>query len=307
MQTSDQGRAALELEEGVVLRAYRDVAGIWTIGAGLTAASGVVTPVAGMVITRETADALLVKALARYEGQVDIAMAITDPVFQRPVQQAFDAGVSFHWNTGAIGKASWVRLWKAKAERPDILAAMWLWAKAGRKVLPSLTARRGREFEMLMDGKYRIPAAVVAQHPTYASWGLALSPDEIRAVFEGLRKLGYDPGRGTDRIALPGILAFQKDHGLTTDGIIGRATLTTLQRGLDARVKAAAPLVAALAVPAIIATGLPDQLTAIPHIDAAGIVSATLWLAVHAWSYRDIIAAVVATTYPRAAALIRRL
>ena len=44
MQTSAQGIVALELEEGVVLKAYRDAVGVWTIGAGLTASSGVVRP-----------------------------------------------------------------------------------------------------------------------------------------------------------------------------------------------------------------------------------------------------------------------
>lgn len=43
-QTSPEGLAFLERHEGVVLRAYRDVVGVWTIGAGLTAASGVVKP-----------------------------------------------------------------------------------------------------------------------------------------------------------------------------------------------------------------------------------------------------------------------
>ena len=53
MQLSDKGLAFLETHEGVVLKAYRDPVGVWTIGAGLTAASGVVKPKAGMVITIE--------------------------------------------------------------------------------------------------------------------------------------------------------------------------------------------------------------------------------------------------------------
>lgn len=42
-----------------MLTAYRCPAGKWTIGAGLTAASGVVTPRAGMTITRAKASWLL--------------------------------------------------------------------------------------------------------------------------------------------------------------------------------------------------------------------------------------------------------
>ena len=62
MQTSQRGIAFLERHEGVVLRAYRCPAGHWTIGAGLTAASGVVTPKPGMVITRKEATRLLAVA-----------------------------------------------------------------------------------------------------------------------------------------------------------------------------------------------------------------------------------------------------
>lgn len=305
MQTSDQGRAALELEEGVVLRAYRDTVGVWTIGAGLTAASGVVKPVAGMVITREQADALLAKALVRYENQVEVAMAVTEGLLKRPVQHEFDAGVSFHWNLGAIATASWVKLWKAKAAPSAVFEAMCLWSKAGGKVLPSLKARREREFDMLIFGEYRAPAAAAAPHPTYAAWGLKLSKDETRAVFDGLRKLGYDPGMGTDRVALSAALEFQKDHGLTVDGIIGRATLSTLQRALDARAKALAPAAALVAVPTAVASGLADQVTTLPHADAVAVVLAAAWAAQHAWAYRDILATKIAPTLPRVAAYLR--
>ena len=305
MQTSEQGRAALELEEGVVLRAYRDVVGVWTIGAGLTAASGVVKPVAGMVITRTEADVLLAKALAGYENQVEVAMTKTAGAVERPVQHAFDAGVSFHWNTGGIGRASWVKLWQAGAPRSATRLSFTDWSKAGGKVLPALKARREREFLMLMDGTYRLPAPVAAPHPVYARWGLTLSGAETRAVFDGLRQWGYDPGTGPDLISLPAILAFQKDHGLTVDGIIGRATLATLQRRLDAPAKAAMPVGAIAAALVGGATGLTDQLTLLPQADTAMLVAAGIWLAGHLWRYRDVVAATIAPAFPAAAALLR--
>ena len=68
MDISEPGIAMLEAEEGVVLRAYRCPAGVWTIGAGLTAASGVVVPQAGMVITPAEASALLARALESING-----------------------------------------------------------------------------------------------------------------------------------------------------------------------------------------------------------------------------------------------
>ncbi|MGV8987633.1 MAG: glycoside hydrolase family protein [Cypionkella sp.] len=306
MQTSDQGRDALKGEEGEVLKAYRDVAGFWTIGVGLTAASGVIKPVSGMTITREQSDRLLTEALkVRYEPAVEMAMIITTPALERPRQNAFDAGVSFHWNTGAIARATWVKLWKARAARSAIFAALGDWSKAGGKVLPSLKARRNREAMMLLDGVYRVTPAASDPHPVFAQWGLALSPSEIVAVFVGLRQLGYDPGDGTARVRRDAVTKFQHDHDLTADGIIGRATLTTLQRALDARSKAALPVAAAVVVPAASVAGLTDQVAAIPHADAAAIAAAGLWLFSHAWAYRDIVAAQIAPVFPRIAAYLR--
>ena len=125
MQTSAQGVAALEQEEGVVLRAYLCPAGHWTIGPGLTAASGVVKPRAGMVITQAESTELTEKALrTNYEPAVEAAMtsSANGPI-KKPQQCEFDAGVSFHWSTGAIGRASWVKLWKKKASAAAILAS----------------------------------------------------------------------------------------------------------------------------------------------------------------------------------------
>jgi lysozyme len=257
-----------------------------------------------MVITRSQADMLLREALkVRYEPSVAMAMTNTDGAIMRPAQHEFDAGVSFQWNTGAIARATWVKLWKAKSPRPRIRLAMLEWSKAGGRVLPALRDRRNRETDMLLDGVYRV-AAPAAGNVLYAAWGLALAPDEVRAVFEGLAQLGYKPGGGTDRVLRAAVERFQQDHALTVDGIIGRATLSTLQRALDARAKATAPVTAALVSPAA-AYGLADQFTGVPHLDAAPFAAAALWLLSHAWAYRDVLASVIAPAFPRAAALLR--
>ncbi|WP_054007868.1 lysozyme [Cypionkella psychrotolerans] len=308
MQTSAQGVAALELEEGVVLRAYRDSVGAWTIGAGLTAASGVVKPKAGMLITKEEATKLLQQALrANYEPAVEVAMSqplLRDGSVARPKQNEFDAGLSFHWNLGAIARATWVKAWKAKASRAEILSRLVAWNKAGGKVLPGLTARREREFAMLIDGIYRgaaLPTPVVG----FARWGLLLSGAEIAATRNGFKVLGYDSGTNTNAILDSAARKFQADHGLTVDGIIGRATLTTLQRRLDARAKSVAPALAAVAVVPAAATGLADQVTSLPMSGDATMLGLAVWGASLAWRYRDVIAAKLNPTLPRVAAILR--
>lgn len=306
MQTSDQGRAALKLEEGEVLKAYRDVAGVLTIGVGLTAASGVVTPFPGMQITRETSDQLLRRALAaKYEPAVEMAMTVTEGTVTRPAQNEFDAGVSFHFNTGAIARASWVNLWKARSGRFNIRFAFTAWSKTAGRFLPSLKARREREFLILMDGTYRVPSPTPAPHPVWARWGLTLSRDEMLAASRGLRQLGYNPGDGIDAVYLSAVTDFQRAHDLTADGIIGRARLSTLQRALDARAKAVPAAGATGMAVVAAANGLTDQLTSMPHADAAAVIAAGVWLASHAWGYRDIVAASLAPTFPRAAAFLR--
>jgi len=299
MQTSAKGTAALELEEGVVLRAYRDVVGVWTIGAGLTAASGVVRPQAGMVITKAEATALLQEALtAKYEPAVRREMPDAR-------QSEFDAGVSFHFNTGAIARASWVPEWRKKSPPAAIRARMALWNKGGGRVLPGRVARREREATMLLGGIYRGAALPAPISGSYARWGLALSGAEITAVRDGLRKLGYDPGGEADAVLLTVAKAFQRDNGLTVDGIIGRATLSALQRALDARTKAVAPALAtAAAVPAA-TTGIADQITDLPWAGDASLLGLGLWGVTLAFRYRDVIAASINHPLPRLAALLR--
>lgn len=306
MQTSSKGVAALEHDEGVVLKAYLCPAGVWTIGAGLTAASGVVRPKAGMVITRAEATTLLQRALREgYEPTVKEAMPGAK-------QHEFDAAVSFHFNTGAIRRASWVGLWRKKAPRGQVAAKFLIWNKGGGKVLPGLTARRQRELKLLQDGVYPASAAAVRQqkaaHPLAAVWALPMSSDERAAAITGLRKLGYPmaPETGAPDVANAVVIKnFQRDHGLTVDGIIGRATLSTLQRRLDAN-RVAVPAVSA---PAVAATGsasgtwdaigagaIPDSLL------LAGAAAFTLW---SAWRYRDAIAAKVQQRLPRVASFLR--
>lgn len=287
MQISDKGLKALIAEEGEVLRAYKCPAGIWTIGVGLTKASGVIDPKPGMTITKQESGKLLRLALARvYEPEVEKAMSIIKGgKVTRPLQPEFDAGVSFHFNTGAISTATWVKLWKADAARSKVLAAFKAWNKSEGKVLPALVARRDREAAMLTSGVY-LAIQPAASRADLAQWALALTAEERVTVLRSLQKLGYVGELATD-ISRQEVKDFQRDHGLTVDGILGRASLSTLQRVLDAKSKALAPTTAVTASAAAVVTGAVDILAAIPpQADTAALIGAGIWLLSHLWSYR---------------------
>jgi lysozyme len=210
---SDQGDAALVSEEGDVLRAYRCPAGVWTIGTGLTAASGVVKPKKGMVITRDESRRLRRLALAQnYEPRVAKALP-TDK------QNVFDGGVMFDFNTGAIHKASWVDMFR-KGSLARARQSFLSWNRGGGKVIAGLTKRRHREWGIIEFGTY--PAQGMA--PASALSDFADHAHEFK-------ELGFDTAGG----AVTTVAAFQRKYGLTVDGLIGPATRATLVRALAAK------------------------------------------------------------------------
>jgi lysozyme len=305
MQLSDKGLAFLEAHEGVVLKAYRCPAGIWTIGAGLTSASGVVKVQPGMVISRQEASRLLRQALHRnYEPRVAKAMP-------GAAQHEFDAGASFDFNTGAIHKATWVKRWRGKAEDALIKAGLLAWNKGGGRVLPGLKRRREEEAFMLLEGRYiGVNAPLVLKksarpESALARWGLALDGDEISRIRDGFRKLGYDPGPDTDGVIMSAAVTFQADHDLKADGIIGRATLSTLQRRLDASSKSKTAAAAPAAAGAGSATDSFDAAGLPPGAEWLILAAACLFTAYVAWRYRDVVAAKVQGFMPRTAAFLR--
>lgn len=315
MQTTseDKGIPFLEAHEGVVLTAYRCPAGKWTIGAGLTAASGVVAPRAGMTITRAEASRLLKLALARnYEPAVRQVMG-TVP------QHAFDGAVSFHFNTGAIARASWVGSYKAR-DWTGVRSRLALWNKGGGRVLPGLERRRREEADVILLDKWprdlKIASGVAPADPQFASFVISVSPAEISEIRDAFREIGFDPGATAGKVDRQAVTEFQRHYSLTVDGLIGKQTLSALQRELDARRKskqggagaAGGAAVAggneAVAPEPTVEPGIVGD----PWITVGGIVLtviAILFLAYLAWHYRDLIAARVQGFAPRLAGWLR--
>lgn len=142
MRMSDKGMIALIRREALVLKAYKDSVGVWTIGVGHTAAAGAPRPVAGMVLPVEEAVALFRRDLVKYENEVRRAVKV--PV----AQHEFDALVSFHYNTGAIGRAAVTRKLNA-GDRAGAAAAFMSWVKP-----VEITDRRNEERVQFLTGAY---------------------------------------------------------------------------------------------------------------------------------------------------------
>jgi lysozyme len=107
----------------------------WTIGWGTTGPD--VVP--GLVWTKEQCDERFACELRRYVREV--ALAIGDAP---TTQSQFDALVSFHYNTGAIRKATLTKLHKA-GNHDRAAAEFGKWVNAGGKRMAGLVRRRAEE------------------------------------------------------------------------------------------------------------------------------------------------------------------
>ena len=186
-------------------------------------------------MTREEALALLAADLPRYETSVAAALG-------KASQTAFDGALSFHFNTGAIRRATWVK----KLRAGDAAAAeggLKAWIKAGGRTYKGLVRRRAEEADLIFRGVY--PPGIDAD----AARAAASSPQEMAAVRSALAALGYraESAEGSDGPATrAALVAFQRDNGLVEDGIAGPATRATLARRLaEKRARTAATAAAA--------------------------------------------------------------
>jgi lysozyme len=129
------GVELIAASEGCRLTAYKDIAGVWTLGWGET--SGIK---AGMTWTQEEADRRLCDRLQGFYDAVNLLTKYQTTPFE------YAAMVSLAYN---IGDAAFARSSVLKAHnRGDKAAAaraFHLWNKAGGKVIRGLSLRRAKE------------------------------------------------------------------------------------------------------------------------------------------------------------------
>ncbi len=156
MKTSDRGIAALVAHEGIVPAPYLDSVNVWTYGVGHTKSAGAPDPATMPRGMPQDMDAALKdvfdlfrKDLAKYEDAVRRAIRV------EMEQHEFDAAVSFHFNTGAIARASWVRLWNS-GDKERAAKAIMNWRKPAE-----IIGRREDEQRLFLTGEYPIKKAAV--------------------------------------------------------------------------------------------------------------------------------------------------
>lgn len=114
----------------------------WTIGWGATGRD--IAP--GLVWTQAQCDARLQRDLDRFAGEVDRVLGDA-----ATTQGQFDALVSFHYNTGAIARATLTRLHRS-GRFAEAEAEFGKWVHAGGKRLRGLVRRRAAEAALYRSG-----------------------------------------------------------------------------------------------------------------------------------------------------------
>jgi lysozyme len=138
MTTGQKGIDLIEQFEGLRLKAYQDVVGVWTIGYGTTK-----NVTKGMTITEEQATEFLQRDLAVFEK------AINQAVTKVLNQNQFDALACFCYNVGSGNFLKSTLLKKLNAGDNAGAALQFLvWNKAGGKPVAGLTRRRKAESKL---------------------------------------------------------------------------------------------------------------------------------------------------------------
>lgn len=181
-------RVCLELlhHEAIVQEAYRDSVGVWTWGVGVTSASG--HHVERYKDNPQTVERCL--EVFVWLLRTRYAREVRDAFHARALSEAqFAAALSFHWNTGSIGRATWVREFLDGSSDALVRASFLQWRNP-----PEIRPRRAAEAALFFSDKWAgdgMTTVYPVRKPGYApDWGKAHRVD----VRDELREALYQQG-----------------------------------------------------------------------------------------------------------------
>jgi GH24 family phage-related lysozyme (muramidase) len=167
--------------EGLVLEAYLDSVGVWTWGFGVTIASG------HSVFPRyRRAPSTIERAVEVYEWLLRtkyLPQVLAAFKGRNLTEAQLTAALSFHWNTGAIGRADWVQSFLAGNSKRAWTEFMQ-WSKP-REIID----RRKAERDLFFDGRWSGDGVVLMYEqvrdngtPRWSSARQIDIKDEVRAA-----------------------------------------------------------------------------------------------------------------------------
>ena len=144
---NDEGLKLIKQWEGLKTEAYKDVAGIWTIGYGHTSSAGSPQVKAGMKISEQEAEAILKRDLSKFESRVDslVKVPLTD--------NQFAVLVSFDFNTGKLHSSTLLKKLN-KGDYEAVPKELMKWVNAGGKKVKGLVNRRAAECGLWAKGEF---------------------------------------------------------------------------------------------------------------------------------------------------------
>lgn len=145
MKPSEQCYSIIKQFEGCRLKAYKDSAGVWTIGYGTIMYPNGTRVKGGDKCTQEEAETFL-----KYEVILKSQSVNAFTSNYNLTQNQFDALVSFAYNLGigALQKSTLLKKIKINPNDPVIEAEFMKWVNAGGKKLIGLVKRRQQESDL---------------------------------------------------------------------------------------------------------------------------------------------------------------
>lgn len=300
-RVSKDGCRFIADHEGRVNKAYRDPIGVVTIGVGFTNRSkaflsywkkkyGRPLRMGDYISNKEMDDILSVIIDAEYGKAVNRDISSNLP------QHQHDAMCSFTFNLGP-GAAKWRpgRFLKTGNIKAAANAMRSGYNTAAGKVFRGLTRRRKEEANLLEHGDYGF-TKISNVEPKPVKVVPALAP-KVREYQEKLKQLGYNPGPIDGEygpLTEASVLKFQKTHpSLKNDGVLGKATASTINRALKAAKKFKVDVPAAVGVGTVVTT-LPEIVEVTDKVSyISGIlqsmapIAVILFVGFIAWRFRD--------------------